>query len=85
MGQLDGKTAVITGAANGIGLAVAERFVGEGARLLLVDLNEAALREASARLGPNVSFHIADVSEGGPPIAIAGRPSSNTARSTSPS
>ncbi len=65
MGQLDGKTAVITGAANGIGLAVAERFVAEGARLLLVDLNEAALREASARLGPNVSYHVADVSEAG--------------------
>lgn len=65
MGQLDGKTAVITGAANGIGLAVAERFVAEGARLLLVDLDETTLREIALRLGPDVSCHAADVSHAG--------------------
>ncbi len=63
MGQLDGKTAVITGAANGIGLAAAELFVAEGARLLLIDLDEAALGDISGHLGPNVSYHVADVSQ----------------------
>lgn len=63
MGQLDGKVAVITGAANGIGLAAAERFLAEGGRLLLVDLDEAALREATGRLGSNASYQVADVSQ----------------------
>ena len=63
MKRLDGKVAVITGAANGIGLAAAERFVAEGATLLLVDLHEAALRDVAGRLGPAVSWLAADVAE----------------------
>ncbi len=63
MGRLDGKVAVITGAANGIGLAAAERFAAEGAKLLLVDLNEVALRDAAERLGQVVSTLALDVSE----------------------
>lgn len=62
-GRLDGKVAVITGAANGIGLAAAERFAAEGAKLLLVDLDGAALRGAAARLGPAVSTLALDVSQ----------------------
>ncbi len=42
------RVALITGAASGIGLAVAKRFAGAGARVVLVDRNEAQLREASA-------------------------------------
>lgn len=38
-GQLDGKVALVTGAASGIGQAVALRFAKEGAKLFLVDLN----------------------------------------------
>ena len=40
---LDGRTAIVTGAATGVGLAVARRFAEEGARLLLTDPDEAAL------------------------------------------
>ena len=43
MGKLDKKVAVITGAAGGIGRAAAKLFAQEGARLMLVDLNEASL------------------------------------------
>lgn len=50
MGALDGKAALVTGAASGIGRATAERLAGEGARLCLVDLSDAG-REVAAELG----------------------------------
>ncbi|NNM78136.1 SDR family oxidoreductase [Sphingomonas sp. ID1715] len=51
MARLDGKRAVITGAANGIGRAIAERFAAEGAELLLADIAAAELEAVAARLG----------------------------------
>ncbi|MDR2281262.1 MAG: 3-oxoacyl-ACP reductase FabG [Gordonia sp. (in: high G+C Gram-positive bacteria)] len=48
---LTGKTAVITGAAQGIGLAIARRFVDEGARVVLGDLNAEQVESAAASLG----------------------------------
>jgi len=44
---LNGKRVLITGAASGIGKALAEKFAARGAELLLVDLNEAALAAAA--------------------------------------
>jgi NAD(P)-dependent dehydrogenase (short-subunit alcohol dehydrogenase family) len=65
MGRLDGKVAVITGAASGIGRAAALRFAGEGAAVVVVDLNreggEAAVRGCKEN-GGNAVFHKADVS-----------------------
>jgi len=48
MGRLSGKTALITGAAQGIGRAIALRFAAEGADLLLCDLNLESLRQVAA-------------------------------------
>lgn len=49
--RLAGKRAVITGAAQGIGKAIAEAFVAEGAELLLVDLDADRLAKTAAALG----------------------------------
>ena len=51
MSLLSGQTAVITGGAQGLGLAIAERFVAEGARVVLGDLNLEATQAAAERLG----------------------------------
>ncbi len=51
MALLDGRTAVITGGAQGIGFAIAERFVSEGARVVLGDLDPEATGAAVQRLG----------------------------------
>lgn len=51
MALLDGRTAVITGGAQGIGFAIAQRFVAEGARVVLGDLNPEATEEAVTALG----------------------------------
>jgi len=48
--RFDGQTAIVTGAAQGIGLATAERLAAAGARLVMVDLNGGKLREAADRL-----------------------------------
>lgn len=53
MGRLSGKTALITGAANGQGAAAARRFVAEGARVVLADVDDNAGKALSAELGAN--------------------------------
>ena len=64
MGRLDKKVAVITGAASGIGRATAIRFAGEGASIVIADLNkeggEAAVRDCKEN-GGNAVFQLTDV------------------------
>jgi len=63
MGKLDGRVAVITGGSGGIVRAAAKRFVDEGAKVLLVDLEERALRSAVDAIGEShASLVCADVS-----------------------
>ena len=49
--KLSGKVAVVTGAASGIGLAIAKKFVGEGADVVMTDIQEHELAKASDELG----------------------------------
>jgi NAD(P)-dependent dehydrogenase (short-subunit alcohol dehydrogenase family) len=49
--RLEGRVALITGGASGIGLAIAERYVGEGGKVMLADLNGELLKEAEKQMG----------------------------------
>jgi short-subunit dehydrogenase len=63
---LQGKHVLVTGGASGIGKAIAGRFAAAGAHLLLVDLNEAALRDTAAvfdRAGSRVHTYVLDVTD----------------------
>lgn len=51
MADLSGKVAVVTGAASGIGYALAERWVSEGMKVVLADIEEDALEKAADKLG----------------------------------
>ncbi|WP_427919213.1 3-oxoacyl-ACP reductase FabG [Streptomyces sp. cg40] len=59
MAHLEGRSAVITGGAQGIGFAIAEAFVKEGARVVLGDLDPEATQAAASRLGgPDVAIAV---------------------------
>jgi 3-oxoacyl-[acyl-carrier protein] reductase len=63
MGLLEGRSAVVTGSARGLGLAMAKRFLSEGANVVISDLDGEALEQARASLSGEgeVSAHPADV------------------------
>ena len=56
MARLEGKVAIITGAAQGMGATHARRFVEEGAKVVLTDLNEEKGKAMQAELGENALF-----------------------------
>lgn len=56
MNRLEGRTAIVTGASRGIGLAIAQRLVDEGANVVITARGEDALKEAVASLGERASY-----------------------------
>ena len=64
MGRLDGKVAVVTGGASGMGAATVRRFVAEGARVVIADLQEDKATAMVAELGADkVAFQRVDVTQ----------------------
>jgi len=60
--QLEGKVCLVTGAASGIGLGIARRYVAEGAKVAVCDLNAEAAQAAAAELaatGPGTAIAVA--------------------------
>jgi NAD(P)-dependent dehydrogenase (short-subunit alcohol dehydrogenase family) len=61
--RLNEVRAVITGGASGLGLAVAQRFVAAGGKVLLIDMNEAAGTAAASSLGASARFKTVNVTD----------------------
>jgi len=61
MGRLDGQVALITGGASGLGSAIVDRFVNEGARVAVLDRSKERLEELKSTHGANVVGTVGDV------------------------
>jgi NAD(P)-dependent dehydrogenase (short-subunit alcohol dehydrogenase family) len=62
MGRLNGKSAIVTGAAGGIGSAICRHFVAEGARVVAADVNAAPLERLAHEVGEGLIPRVCDVS-----------------------
>ncbi len=63
--RLEGKTAIVTGGASGFGAGIVRKFVDEGARVLIADLNGDGAEALAAEIGRMVSAATVDVSDDG--------------------
>jgi meso-butanediol dehydrogenase/(S,S)-butanediol dehydrogenase/diacetyl reductase len=64
MNRFEGKTVLVTGAASGMGLAAARRFLDEGAQVTMLDIDESSLKEAAAKFpSDRVLLHVGDTAD----------------------
>ncbi|EEE38661.1 3-oxoacyl-(acyl-carrier protein) reductase [Rhodobacteraceae bacterium KLH11] len=61
--RLEGKTAIVTGGASGFGAGIVRKFLSEGARVMIADINGDAAQETAATLGPRALPQQVDVSD----------------------
>ena len=61
--RLDNKVAVVTGAASGFGAGIAEKFIAEGAKVVIADINADAAKEIAAKFPKQAVAHAVDVSD----------------------
>lgn len=69
--RLYGKNAIVTGGASGFGAGIVEKFVTEGARVMIADINADAAADMAARAGGMVTAHAVDVSDRDSVTALA--------------
>jgi 3-oxoacyl-[acyl-carrier protein] reductase len=72
VGLLDGKSAIVTGSARGIGRAVAELLTEQGARVVVNDLDAEAADAAAAEIGGETVAFAGDLTKDGAPDALVG-------------
>lgn len=72
MGRLEGKTALVTGAASGIGLQTSIRLAEEGALVMMTDINHEEGLQQAERLGANATFLKLDITEEEEWISVLG-------------
>jgi short chain dehydrogenase len=61
--QFNGQVAIVTGAASGLGLAIAKKLHAEGVRVAMLDLNQDATQAASQEVGENAAAFPADITD----------------------
>src|SRR5712672_3516212 len=69
MGWLEGKSALVTGGGSGLGRAITERFVHEGAQVTVMDRSPGKLEQLRAHLGAAVTIVTGDVTSSGDNVA----------------
>ncbi len=85
MGVLDGKSAIVTGSARGIGRATAELLVAQGAQVLINDLDGDVAEQAAGEINGETAVFAGDLTKPGAADSWSRRRSTPSARSTSSS